>query len=64
MCEPFRSSRKRRSRARGASAFIVEYLIVVGVLALAVSTVLATYAAPYLYKTYRKTQAAAAAPMP
>jgi hypothetical protein len=64
MCGRPLSSLERRTGARGASAFIVEYLIVVGVLALAVSTVLATIAAPYVYKTYRKVQASAAAPMP
>lgn len=55
---------RRLSRAHARGSFLVEYLIVVGVLGLAVATVLATIAAPHLYKTYRKAQAAAAAPMP
>lgn len=55
-------ARSKRIRARGA--FTVEYLVVVGVLALTVATVLATMAAPSLYKTYRKVQRNAAAPMP
>jgi Tfp pilus assembly protein FimT len=57
-------SRSVVSRARARGSFLVEYLIVLGVLGLALATVLAVIVAPHLYKTYRKAQAAAAAPMP
>lgn len=55
---------RRRTRAHVRGAFIVEYLITIGALALVVATVLAVVAGPALFKTFRVTQRAAAAPMP
>lgn len=54
---------RRRVRARG-TAYVVEYLITIGALALVVATALAVYAGPSLFKTFRVTQRAAAAPIP
>lgn len=53
---------RARSRARGA--YIVEYLITIGALALVVATALSVVAGPALFKTFRITQRAAASPMP
>lgn len=58
-----RSPTLRASRARGA-AYVVEYLVTIGALALVVATALAVYAGPALFKTFRTTQRAAASPMP
>lgn len=53
---------RRSSRTRGAVQ--VEYLVVLALLGLVVATALATVAAPELYKTFRRVQRNAAAPMP
>ena len=55
-------SLSRRSRARGAH--VVEYLVVVGALALVVASALVYVAGPNLVVTFRVRQRAAAAPMP
>lgn len=54
---------RRRKNARG-NAYVAEYLVTIGALALVVATALAMTAGPGLFKTFRKTQRAAAAPMP
>ena len=54
---------RRRKNSRG-NAYVAEYIITIAMLALVVSSALAITAGPDLFKTFRKTQRAAAAPIP